>query len=54
MFSFVLNMPRNTLLEESIVDNALKIFSACNSMFLLSEMHSKDKNKLLECQKIKS
>ena len=46
-------MSRDTLSEESIANDILKLFSTCNNMFLSSEMYSKDKNKLLISQKEK-
>ena len=48
-----MNVYEDTSSEDLIADNVLRLFSACNNMFLSSEMHLKDKNELLASQKEK-
>ena len=39
----MINAHGDTLVENSIADDAFRLLSACNNMFLLSEMHLKIK-----------
>ena len=50
---FMTNAHEDTLSKDSITDYVLRLFSACNNMFLFSEMCLKDKYELLVGQKEK-